>query len=213
MPPEETTPRFNYRMDMGASAIVMLFAFIFDALSAIPFANIVIALIAPWIIGGIFWLNGIRIWERKFFWMFIMCSFIEFIPLLSILPMYSAEAWYIIFFSRVADRALMAATKATEKVIGKRAAALAVGVAYRGVATGEVPLQKPETLGQTYRGLTQALRTGALATVGIEGKKLETNQSAVPSALSKSVDGMRAMPSMPPRAANDNETVSERMAA
>src|SRR3989344_6720501 len=134
------TPKVHYRIDTSEFAILMLFAGFFDLLSIFPVVNDLIAPIANFILSGIFFLNGVSVFERKYFLTFLLTSIVEYIPFLSILPMFMAQVYYITVFSRAADVALAAATKAASKVVGKRFAGAMVGLAYGRMITGQTPV-------------------------------------------------------------------------
>src|SRR3989344_728894 len=138
------TPKVHYRIDAGTFAILMFFAGLFDlfglALGWIPGAGSVIDIIAQFIIGFIFFANGVSLLERGFLTRWILFSILEFIPFFDMLPLLLVEAFQLAERSWIADKVLSIATKAASKVVGKRFAGAMVGLAYGRMITGQTPM-------------------------------------------------------------------------
>jgi hypothetical protein len=138
------TSKVHYRIDSSTFAILMLFAGTFDFFGlsdiVVPGAGTVIDVIAQFMIGLIFVVNGVSIIERRFLIRYVLFTVIEFIPFLSMFPALMAEVYMLSALTWIADKALATATKATSKVVGQRYAGAMVGLAYGRAITGQAPV-------------------------------------------------------------------------
>ena len=137
------TPKVHYRIDTSDFAFLLLFAGLFDLfglLGFIPGVGAIIDIIAQFIIGFIFVINGVSLLERRFLVRYVFFAVIEFIPFLGMLPLLMAEAYSLAALSWIADKALATSTKAASKAVGKRFAGAMVGLAYGRMITGQTPV-------------------------------------------------------------------------
>ncbi len=94
------------RIKNSEAAILLLMALIFDVLSLIPGANLVVVIVAQGLIALFFFLHGVNVFSGGYKKLvpYLVATLAEAIPFLSMIPMITFETLIIIAVSRTEDK-------------------------------------------------------------------------------------------------------------
>ena len=83
---------------------MLVFAILFDILSLVPILNIFTLFMGQSLFAAVFWLNGVKILEKKKLLTFVSASIVEVAPIISWLPGITLGVIIVTAISRTEDR-------------------------------------------------------------------------------------------------------------